>query len=165
LLYEAWKADKVELAILGELLLRGPQTEGELRGRAARMEPIDDLDMLRVIMKRLAERNLVVYLTPEGRRGTVVTHGFHAADELPRLRRVHGAAPSVDSFSSPEPVISSSSVARAGSPPEASVEALKKEVAFLRENMDGVRAQITEIEGQMQRMAKEFQHLKRSLGG
>ncbi len=165
LLYEAWKADKVELAILGELLLRGPQTEGELRGRAARMEPIDDLDMLRVIMKRLAERNLVIYLTPEGRRGTVVTHGFHAPDELPRLRRVHGAAAGVDSFSSPEPVISSSPVARAGSPPEDSVEALKKEVAFLRENMDGVRARITEIEGQMQRMAEEFQQLKRSLGG
>ena len=30
-LYEAWRADKVELAVLGELLLRGPQTEGELR--------------------------------------------------------------------------------------------------------------------------------------
>src|SRR5215813_11418979 len=37
-LYEAWKVDKVELAVLGELLLRGPQTEGELRSRASRME-------------------------------------------------------------------------------------------------------------------------------
>ena len=33
-LYEAWHADKVELAVLAELLLRGPQTEGELRARA-----------------------------------------------------------------------------------------------------------------------------------
>src|SRR5947209_11648958 len=41
-LYEAWRVDKVELAILGELLLRGPQTEGELRARASRMEPIDE---------------------------------------------------------------------------------------------------------------------------
>ena len=47
LLYEAWHVDKVELAVLAELLLRGPQTEGELRGRASRMEPIDDLDALR----------------------------------------------------------------------------------------------------------------------
>src|SRR5687768_1225314 len=37
-LYEAWNVSKVELAILAELLLRGPQTEGELRGRAGRME-------------------------------------------------------------------------------------------------------------------------------
>src|SRR5947209_6373261 len=32
-LYEAWHVDKVELALLAELLLRGPQTEGELRTR------------------------------------------------------------------------------------------------------------------------------------
>src|SRR6185312_1664048 len=31
LLYEAWHVDKIDLAILAELLLRGPQTEGELR--------------------------------------------------------------------------------------------------------------------------------------
>ena len=30
-LYEAWHVDKVDLAVLAELLLRGPQTEGELR--------------------------------------------------------------------------------------------------------------------------------------
>src|SRR3954468_17065401 len=33
-LYDVWKVNKVELAILTELLLRGAQTEGELRGRA-----------------------------------------------------------------------------------------------------------------------------------
>src|SRR5262249_51541043 len=52
-LYDAWLADKVELAVLGELLLRGPQTEGELRGRASRMEPIEDLESLRAVLKRL----------------------------------------------------------------------------------------------------------------
>src|SRR5437870_994225 len=38
-LYDAWSVNKVELAILAELLLRGPQTEGEIRQRASRMEP------------------------------------------------------------------------------------------------------------------------------
>src|SRR5262249_55060657 len=71
LLHQPWKADKVELTILAELQLHSPQTEGELRGRASRMEPIDDLDTLRTLVKRLADRNLIVYLTPEGRRGTV----------------------------------------------------------------------------------------------
>src|SRR6516162_6697811 len=88
-LYEAWKADKVELAILAELLLRGPQTEGELRGRASRMEPIDDLDALRSLLRPLVERRLVVYLSPEGRRGTMVTHGFHVPEELNALRARH----------------------------------------------------------------------------
>src|SRR5258707_504048 len=35
-LYELWKLNKIEIAILGELLLRGAQTEGELRTRASR---------------------------------------------------------------------------------------------------------------------------------
>src|SRR5713101_3282628 len=55
-LYEAWRVEKVELAALAELLLRGPQTEGELRARASRMEPIADLDALRAVLKLLAER-------------------------------------------------------------------------------------------------------------
>src|SRR5262245_31659976 len=88
-LYEAWKVDKVELAVLAELLLRGPQTEGELRARASRMEPIDDLDALRPVLRRLAERRLIVYLSPEGRRGTMLTHGFHSSKELERLRERH----------------------------------------------------------------------------
>src|SRR5207302_2206278 len=92
-LYEAWHADKVELAVLAELLLRGPQTEGELRTRASRMEPIDDLDALRAVLKPLVERNLVLYLTPEDRRGAVVSHGFHDPRELERLKGHHAAQP------------------------------------------------------------------------
>src|SRR5205823_7331021 len=86
LLYEAWHVDKTEISILAELLLRGPQTEGELRTRASRMEPIDDLDALRRALRPLVERKLVVYLTPEDRRGAVLTHGFHDPRELERLR-------------------------------------------------------------------------------
>jgi len=37
-LYELWGVSKAEIAILAELLLRGAQTEGELRARAERME-------------------------------------------------------------------------------------------------------------------------------
>jgi uncharacterized protein YceH (UPF0502 family) len=82
-LYEAWNIDKMELAILAELLLRGPQTEGELRGRASRMEPIADLETLRAKLRTLASRKLVVYLTPEGRRGTVLTHGRESPEPTP----------------------------------------------------------------------------------
>ena len=93
-LYDALRVDKVQLAILGELLLRGGQTEGELRTRASRMEPIDDLDALRSQLRILSQRGLVVYLTPEGRRGTIITHGLYPAEELEQLKeRSHlGAA-------------------------------------------------------------------------
>jgi uncharacterized protein YceH (UPF0502 family) len=85
-LYEAWKVGKHELALLAELLLRGPQTEGELRARAGRMEAFEDLDALRSALRPLADRRLVIYMTPEGRRGTILTHGFHAPEELDRMR-------------------------------------------------------------------------------
>jgi uncharacterized protein YceH (UPF0502 family) len=86
LLYEAWHVSKEEIAVLAELLLRGPQTEGELRGHVSRLEPVPDLDALRALLQPMSQRGLVVYLTPEGRRGTMLTHGFHPPEELERLR-------------------------------------------------------------------------------
>ncbi len=105
-LYDAWHVDKTEMAVLAELLLRGPQTEGELRGRVSRMDPVEDVEALRNVLRPLAERRLVVYLTPEGRRGTVVTHGFHDPAELDRLRRAlpaEAAAPAPSRPAADEP--------------------------------------------------------------
>jgi uncharacterized protein YceH (UPF0502 family) len=45
-----------ELAVLAELLLRGPQTQGELRGRAGRMTPMESLDVVRDLLRALRER-------------------------------------------------------------------------------------------------------------
>jgi uncharacterized protein YceH (UPF0502 family) len=45
-----------ELAVLAELLLRGPQTVGELRGRAERMAPLKDLAAVEEVLTALAER-------------------------------------------------------------------------------------------------------------
>jgi uncharacterized protein len=44
-----------ELAILCELMLRGPQTLGELRTRAERMHRFDDLDQVQSVIDRLPE--------------------------------------------------------------------------------------------------------------
>src|SRR5687767_12458269 len=44
-----------ELAVLAELLLRGPQTLGELRGRASRMSPLNTLDDAKAMIRALAE--------------------------------------------------------------------------------------------------------------
>ena len=80
--YEWLGVEKTELAIMTELLLRGEQTVGELRARAARMEPIDGLGELMPILNGLIKRNLVVSLTPEG-RGQIVTHGLYLDHEKP----------------------------------------------------------------------------------
>ena len=45
-----------ELVILAELLLRGPQTVGELRGRASRMHPLESLDLVKNMLRAMTER-------------------------------------------------------------------------------------------------------------
>ena len=138
LLYEAWKVAKVEMAVLAELLLRGPQTEGDLRGRASRMDEIKDLDELRGLLKGLAERNLVVYLSPPDRRGTVVTHGFHTPDELEREKGRHagGAADH-----EPAPARSSGG----GSALESRLNEAFDEIASLREAVSRLEQTVSEL--------------------
>jgi uncharacterized protein YceH (UPF0502 family) len=46
-----------ELAILAELLLRGPQTLGELRGRASRMQAFESLDAVKNMLTALMIRD------------------------------------------------------------------------------------------------------------
>jgi uncharacterized protein YceH (UPF0502 family) len=45
-----------ELAVLAELLMRGPQTLGELRGRASRMHPLESIERVKEVLRALAER-------------------------------------------------------------------------------------------------------------
>ena len=89
-LYEWLGVDKVELAVMAELLLRGAQTEGELRGRASRMEPIADLPALRTILASLRGKGLIVSLTPEG-RGHALTHNLYEPRELERVKADYAA--------------------------------------------------------------------------
>ena len=53
---EAFNLGRRETAILCELLLRGPQTPGELRSRAERMYKFDDLGQVQSTLQLLAQR-------------------------------------------------------------------------------------------------------------
>src|SRR5262249_43154117 len=133
-LYEVFQVNKVELAILAELLLRGPQTEGELRGRARRMEPIADLDALREVLRPMAERKLVVFLGPEGRRGTALTHGFHSPEELAAVPRDEAV----------EPIRPPTPKAPESVKPEG-WQSLQTEVATLRNELADLRNQVERL--------------------
>ena len=91
LAYEWLGVEKEELSILAELLLRGEQSEGDLRGRASRMDPIPDLGALRTHLERLASRGLVVWLSPPG-RGRLLTHGLLPPEDLRELQSRLGTA-------------------------------------------------------------------------
>src|SRR5277367_7030839 len=55
-LSEVFNFTRPETAILCELLLRGPQTPGELRSRAERMHPFEDLSVVHTTLQRLMRR-------------------------------------------------------------------------------------------------------------
>ena len=55
-LQEAFNFTRHEIAILCELLLRGPQTPGELRSRADRMHRFEDLGIVQSTLQRLMKR-------------------------------------------------------------------------------------------------------------
>ncbi len=54
---ETLEVDTNELVILAELLLRGPQTVGELRGRASRMHPLESIEVVTSILDSLMRRD------------------------------------------------------------------------------------------------------------
>jgi uncharacterized protein len=76
-----------ETAILCELLLRGPQTPGELRGRASRMAELREVTEVESALNRLATREdgpFVVRLAREpGRRESRYAHLFSGPPEAP----------------------------------------------------------------------------------
>jgi uncharacterized protein YceH (UPF0502 family) len=111
-----------ELAIVAELLLRGPQTLGELRGRASRMHPLESLDVVKQMLRALSEREepLVRELPPApGSRAErfvqLLCPDLHPLD----------APASTTSAAIPQPAPASSMASR--------VETLEAEVAALRD--------------------------------
>lgn len=46
-----------ELVVLTELLLRGPQSLGEIRGRASRMHPLESLEVVQSILDHLSSKD------------------------------------------------------------------------------------------------------------
>ena len=152
-LYDWLKVSKVELAVLAELLLRGPQTEGDLRARASRMEPLGDLSVLQANLDALAARSLVFYLSPPGqKRGVFVTHGLYPPEELDKVRAAFAGRSAGE-----EEVPARSSVARTGLAAAADEPAWVAEVAALKMELKNLRVLIDAL-------AAEVRELKSALG-
>jgi uncharacterized protein YceH (UPF0502 family) len=118
-----------ERAILCELLLRGPQTPGELRTRASRMAELTDASQVETALEQLASHPAgprVVRLEREpGRRDSRYAHLFGA--EAPAL-----ATRSADVASAPEPE-APPQIAQRLAALEAAVLELRTELAALKQ--------------------------------
>jgi uncharacterized protein YceH (UPF0502 family) len=78
--YEWMDIDGAESAVMTELLLRGPQTIGEIRTRASRMHPFADLASLQPVVDQLCGKALVEPMSPPG-RGQMFTHTLYQNHE------------------------------------------------------------------------------------
>lgn len=125
--------DTRDLAIMAELLMRGPQTAGELRTRASRMQPIESLDQLTGILDPLIERGFVQRVAPvpgsrAERYAQLLSPGLHPLD-APQ------AAYASASPDSPGPATPAANLA-------ARVGALETEVERLRQQCRALAAKL-----------------------
>ena len=128
-----------ERAILCELLLRGPQTPGELRSRASRMAPFSDVTEVETSLDNLAQDPAgprVVQLPREpGRRDSRYAHLFSG--------EVHAVPGDLGtSARAAEP-----SLERAPGALTERVSALEQQVRDLRAELAAVRASLPSQEG------------------
>jgi len=143
--YEWLGVERAELAVMAELLLRGAQTLGELRSRAARMEPIADLPALKPIVDALVKRRLMIELTAPG-RGQIVSHNLHAEPELAALRaRLAGHPPPAASFHERAPA---PATATPGGTEDA-FAGLRSEIAELRAEVARLRERMSKLESRL----------------
>jgi len=128
-----------EMAVLAELLLRGPQTLGELRSRASRMHPLESLEMVRSVVEQLMGKaeTLVRQIAPApGSRA-------ERYEQLlsPGLHEVEVGAAEAASDSTDHAVRGGGATASAGGLADR-VAGLEREIAVLRAAMSKLAAEI-----------------------
>jgi len=132
-LQEVFNFDRRESAVLCVLMLRGPQTPGELRGRTERMYKFDDLSVVESALHRLMEREPPLAMKLARQPGTKES------------RYAHLLSGELEEWSAPA---ESPLVAAAGLQDdqritrlETELESLRKEVADLRQQLGDFRKQ------------------------
>jgi uncharacterized protein YceH (UPF0502 family) len=160
-----------QVAVLGELLLRGRQPMGELRSRASRMAPagaLDSLEQLRAELAGLLEMKLAQSDAALERRGVEIDHNLYQPREgqtmTPRAATDDESATVVTTRSSAESPIAArpAHVATAAAPAPGTellnrVDALESACALLRSENRELREQLEELK-------TSLEELRRSLG-
>lgn len=134
--YQWLDLDNPQAAVMTELLLRGPQTVGELRSRASRMYDFASLDAVKTTLSELEAKNLAQPVTPAG-RGQVFAHQLYPPEEQPRLNakveKLTGAAGETNT----SPALPNEH---------------KQQIDQLIERLDAVTGRIDELEERLKRL-------------
>lgn len=148
-----WELDGASKAVITLLLLRGPQTPGELRTRADRMHPFDSVDEVEATLRRMSEGfDALVHELPRrpGQRESRWMHlegseehpAEREADEPAERRATPTPAPPSEPLTASDPTSR-----RAAS--EGRVESLEAAVAELQQAVSELREQLHELRSEL----------------
>ncbi len=133
-LSEQLNPDRRETAILCELMLRGPQTVGELRTHTERMHSFDDTGEVEAVLQRLMERE------PEP---LVVRLPRRPGEKEVRFAHLLSGAPPAGAMESPE--------THDAPPPRADrLGLLEVEVVRLRDELEALKGQFAQFRRQFE---------------
>jgi len=141
-LQEAFNFYRHEIAILCVLLLRGPQTPGELRTRAERMHTFDDLSAVQSSLQRLMKREPPLAKVLPRQPGTKES------------RYAHLLSGDVEVF---ESKLEIPAIMNASSADGERIALLEKEVVALRNNAADFQKEITDLRQQFAQLKKQFE--------
>jgi uncharacterized protein len=130
-LQEVFNLPRAETAVLCVLLLRGPQTPGELRGRTERMHRFEELSDMHSALQRLIQREppLVKMLPRQpGTKETRYVHLLSGEAETAELPAQEPAATSADG----------------------------ERIARLENEVEGLKAEIAELRNDFREFQKKF---------
>ena len=136
-LQEVFNFDRREIAIVCVLLLRGPQTPGELRGRTDRMYHFEALDDVVSTLDRLAQREpplARVLPRQPGTKESRYMHLFAGGPVIPDLPMSNVSDVSTQSASS-----------------------AADRLAYLEEEVAALRRELSEVQQQLAAFRKQFE--------
>ena len=139
-LQEVYNFSRGDIAVLCVLLLRGPQTPGELRGRTERMHRFEDLDQVQAALQRLMQREPPLAAVLPRQPGTK------------EARYAHLMSGDIE-YTAPERLVSGSLVPGTSPPdPDLSerVTQLEQTVAELRSRIEDLSQELIEFRRQFQ---------------
>ena len=134
-----------EIAILCVLLLRGPQTGGELRGRTERLYSFGSIDEVEKVLNTLTEWGYVTLLPRQpGKKEQRYTHLLTPLSEAESLAGGAGAL----NIEKEEKTAISKSVVSDFLLEHQAFKALQTEVSLLRQELDELKKTITDFKAQ-----------------
>lgn len=131
---EAFNFSRAETALICVLLLRGPQTPGELRGRTERMHRFEELTDVTAVLQKLMEREFPLVAVLPRQPGTKESRYAHLLSG-----KVEGA-----SFAAPAAYVAYAPQGE-GAEPDERIARLESEMAELRREMAALRQKVDDL--------------------